>query len=68
MYAGLFVRVSATIGELRQAGELMYYAGDIAELLLAFAMVSTWRRSKTKDNAARPGQCSLRGRDRGRIA
>ncbi|MEC5191478.1 putative membrane protein [Arthrobacter sp. MP_M7] len=43
LYAGLFVKVSAPIGELRQAGELMYYAGDIAELLLAFALVSSWR-------------------------
>ncbi|XTR50907.1 hypothetical protein ACOM2C_10475 [Pseudarthrobacter sp. So.54] len=27
LYAGLFVQVSAPIGELRQAGELMYCAG-----------------------------------------
>lgn len=43
LYAGLFVQVQAPHGELRQAGELMYYAGDIAELLLAFALVSSWR-------------------------
>ncbi|MCU1635752.1 MAG: cytochrome c oxidase assembly protein [Cryobacterium sp.] len=43
LYAGLFVRVPALPAELRQAGELMYYAGDIAELILAFALVSTWR-------------------------
>jgi putative membrane protein len=43
LYAGLFVQVTATAAELRQAGELMYYAGDIAELILAFAMVSSWR-------------------------
>lgn len=30
-------QVSAPIGELRQAGEPMYYEGDIAELLLAWA-------------------------------
>lgn len=45
LYAGLFVQVNATAVELRQAGELMYYAGDIAELILAFAMVTAWRPS-----------------------
>lgn len=43
LYAGLFVQVPAPPQELRQAGELMYYYGDIAELLLAFALVSNWR-------------------------
>ncbi|MDE8671075.1 cytochrome c oxidase assembly protein [Pseudarthrobacter sp. H3Y2-7] len=33
LYAGLYVQVTATAAELRQAGELMYYAGDIAELI-----------------------------------
>ncbi|MFK0041053.1 cytochrome c oxidase assembly protein [Paenarthrobacter sp. NPDC090517] len=42
-YAGLFVQVAGSAAEGRQAGELMYYAGDIAELLLAFALVSSWR-------------------------
>lgn len=32
---------SGMLDELCQAGELMYYAGDIAELLLAFALVSS---------------------------
>ncbi|MEV7473554.1 hypothetical protein AB0N33_07575 [Pseudarthrobacter oxydans] len=40
LYAGLYVTVTATAAELRQAGELMYYAGDITELILAFAMVT----------------------------
>ncbi|MCU1548582.1 MAG: cytochrome c oxidase assembly protein [Arthrobacter sp.] len=43
LYAGLFVQIPVPAAELRQAGELMYYAGDIAELILAFAMVSVWR-------------------------
>ncbi len=46
LYAGLFVQVPAPAGELRLAGELMYYAGDIAELLLAFALVSSWRPTR----------------------
>lgn len=47
LYAGLFVQLSAPAVELRQAGELMYYAGDIAELLLAFALVTSWRPQRT---------------------
>lgn len=43
MYAGAFVRVDVPEAELRGAADLMYYGGDIAELLLAFAMVATWR-------------------------
>ncbi|WP_350006165.1 cytochrome c oxidase assembly protein [Pseudarthrobacter sp. WHRI 8279] len=48
LYAGLFIQVTATAAELRQAGELMYYAGDIAELILAFAMVTAWRPSPAR--------------------
>lgn len=43
MYAGAFVAVDVPAQELRGAAEIMYYGGDIAELLLAFALVSTWR-------------------------
>jgi putative membrane protein len=43
MYAGLFVRVDAPAAELRAAGSLMYFGGDIAELLLALALLLTWR-------------------------
>lgn len=54
LYAGLFVQVGgATAMELRQAGELMYYAGDIAELLLAFALVTSWRPVRTMQRSAR---------------
>ena len=43
IYAGWYVQVPVSAAELRGAGDLMYYGGDIAELLLAFALVSTWR-------------------------
>jgi putative membrane protein len=43
MYAGLFTAVPVPANQLRGAAEIMYYGGDIAELLLAFALVSTWR-------------------------
>lgn len=43
IYAGLYVRVAAPIEEFRGAGSLMYYGGDIAELLLALALLTNWR-------------------------
>ncbi|AFR51330.1 putative membrane protein [Gordonia sp. KTR9] len=43
LYAGLFVRVGAPLDELRAGGTLMYYWGDIAEILLALALLLTWR-------------------------
>lgn len=46
MYAGAFVAVEAPIAQLRGGAELMYYGGDIADLLLALAMVSTWRHRR----------------------
>lgn len=47
MYAGLAVDVPVPAAQLRGAAEIMYYGGDIAELLLAFALVSTWRPVRT---------------------
>ncbi|MFF3438070.1 cytochrome c oxidase assembly protein [Streptosporangium sp. NPDC002721] len=47
MYAGLVVDVPVPVAQLRGAAEIMYYGGDIAELLLAFALVSTWRPVRT---------------------
>ena len=46
IYAGLYVHVPATTEELRGAGSLMYYGGDIAELLLALALLTNWRPEK----------------------
>jgi putative membrane protein len=43
LYAGVFVNLPIGEAERQGAAELMYYGGDIAELLLAFALVSTWR-------------------------
>ncbi|MDG4789770.1 cytochrome c oxidase assembly protein [Micromonospora sp. WMMD1102] len=43
MYAGYWVRIAAPAAEVRTAAEIMYYGGDIAELLLAAALVATWR-------------------------
>ncbi|RCG32888.1 cytochrome c oxidase assembly protein [Sphaerisporangium album] len=43
MYAGLLTGLTVPADELRGAAEIMYYGGDAAELLLALAMVTTWR-------------------------
>jgi putative membrane protein len=43
LYAGLFVDAPLTPEELRDGGTLMYYWGDIAEIMLALAMLLTWR-------------------------
>lgn len=43
MYAGLLVAVDAPADQVRGGAELMYYGGDIAELLLALALLLTWR-------------------------
>lgn len=47
LYAGIFVAPSVPEEHLRQAAALMYYGGDITELLLAFALVSAWRPETT---------------------
>ncbi|WBB68306.1 cytochrome c oxidase assembly protein [Micromonospora sp. WMMD812] len=43
MYAGLLVQIPAPADELRGAATLMYYGGDMAELLLALALLTDWR-------------------------
>jgi putative membrane protein len=53
LYAGV-VGPPAPAGQRQGAGEIMYYGGDIAELLLAFALVAGWR----------PRRATTPGRDR----
>ncbi|MFI5520732.1 cytochrome c oxidase assembly protein [Streptomyces platensis] len=43
MYGGFLVDIDAPVEQVQGAAEIMYYGGDIAELLLAAALVSTWR-------------------------
>ncbi|MEU8817017.1 cytochrome c oxidase assembly protein [Actinoplanes sp. NPDC048796] len=44
MYAGVLVDLPVGADERRGGAELMYYGGDLAELLLAAALVAGWRR------------------------
>ncbi|WP_251152881.1 cytochrome c oxidase assembly protein [Cellulosimicrobium sp. Marseille-Q4280] len=43
LYAGAFVAVPGPAADRRTGAELMYYGGDLAVVLLALALVSTWR-------------------------
>ncbi|MFH9084939.1 cytochrome c oxidase assembly protein [Streptomyces sp. NPDC017673] len=58
MYAGFRVAVDAPVTQVQGAAELMYYGGDIAELLLAAALVATWRpaRGAVAGGVARPAR------------
>ncbi|MEU3414381.1 cytochrome c oxidase assembly protein [Streptomyces sp. NPDC006658] len=61
MYGGFWVDVHAPASEVRGGAEIMYYGGDIAELLLAAALVATWRpgrRPFTRPVPLRPARPS----------
>jgi putative membrane protein len=46
LYAEMFVTVPAAAAQLQRGAELMYYGGDISEMLLAFALVTTWHPAR----------------------
>jgi len=65
MYAGAFVQIAVPPQQLRGAGELMYYGGDVAELLIALALVTTWRhRRRSPRLAGATASASVRTADR----
>jgi putative membrane protein len=43
MYGGFWVDIHAPVDQVQGGAEIMYYGGDLAELLLAAASVATWR-------------------------
>ncbi len=47
LYAGWHVAVVAPAAQLQHAAELMYYGGDITEMLLAFALVTSWHPARS---------------------
>lgn len=49
LYAGNLVHLPVPADQLRGGAVLMYYGGDIAELLLAFALVTAWRPRRLSD-------------------
>ncbi|SDH58962.1 putative membrane protein [Nonomuraea jiangxiensis] len=52
MYAGLGVDVPVPEESLRGGAEIMYYGGDLSELLLALALVTGWRPRRKPRYAA----------------
>ncbi|MFG3207707.1 cytochrome c oxidase assembly protein [Streptomyces sp. NPDC048192] len=61
MYGGFWVDIHAPVDQVRAGAEIMYYGGDIAELLLAAALVATWRpapRRTARRAAAAPRRAS----------
>lgn len=60
LYAGLLVRVDEPAEELRAAGSLMYFGGDIVELMLALALLLTWRPDARRTREG-PGTVRFRG-------
>jgi putative membrane protein len=53
MFAGVIVNPPVPRAEREGGAELMYYGGDIAELLLAAALVTRWRPRRQGTNTAR---------------
>lgn len=51
MYAVLLVRAPVPAEQLRDAADLMYYGGDLAELRLAFALLARWRPRRAPQRA-----------------
>ncbi|MFF5638810.1 cytochrome c oxidase assembly protein [Streptomyces sp. NPDC012825] len=54
MYGGFWIDVRAPVPQVRAGAEIMYYGGDIAELLLAAALVTTWRPEPRRPAAREP--------------
>lgn len=55
LYAGALVHVPGSVDELRGAGDLMYFGGDVAEILLALALLATWHpRARAGSTAGAP--------------
>jgi putative membrane protein len=54
MYGGFFVDIHAPVDQVQQGAEIMYYGGDIAELLLAGALVATWRPDRRATRTTLP--------------
>ncbi len=61
MYGGYLVDVHAPLEQVRGGAEIMYYGGDLAELLLAAALVATWRPARSPGARSRPGSATAGG-------
>ncbi|WAL69103.1 cytochrome c oxidase assembly protein [Amycolatopsis cynarae] len=46
IYGGHGTRIQAPVEQVQGGAEILYYSGDIAELLLAIALIATWRSER----------------------
>ncbi|MEU2823122.1 cytochrome c oxidase assembly protein [Streptomyces bacillaris] len=53
MYGGFGINIHAPVDQVQGGAQIMYYGGDIAELLLAVALVATWRPQPASRRALR---------------
>lgn len=53
MYGGFGINIHAPVDQVQGGAQIMYYGGDIAELLLAVALVATWRPQLASRRALR---------------
>ncbi|MFJ1969583.1 cytochrome c oxidase assembly protein [Streptomyces sp. NPDC087903] len=53
MYGGFGTDIHVPVDEVQGGAQIMYYGGDIAELLLAAALVATWRPGRSRLGAVR---------------
>ncbi|MFF0002219.1 cytochrome c oxidase assembly protein [Streptomyces tibetensis] len=66
MYGGFRVDIHAPIDQVQGGAEVMYYGGDLAELLLAAALVATWRPEPRRATGRSAAGRSAAGRSAGR--
>jgi putative membrane protein len=64
LYAGAFVQVPVTAADRQAAATLMYYGGDLAELVLAFALLQSRGKPGPAGSPHGPGVSPSRGKGR----
>ncbi|MFC8224817.1 cytochrome c oxidase assembly protein [Streptomyces sp. NPDC057287] len=62
MYGGFGIDIHAPVDQVQGGAQIMYYGGDIAELLLAVALVATWRPQPAPRQSRRPQRKAGRAR------
>lgn len=60
MYGGFLIDIHAPIPQVQGGAMIMYYGGDIAELLLAAALVATWRPAPGRARRRRDARAGVR--------
>jgi putative membrane protein len=56
LYAGAYVQIPATAADRQAGATIMYYGGDLAELVLAFAVVQSRATTRRITGAVWPGR------------